>query len=155
MQDPSNETNSQIDFLTSDNDIRDISTVNGALVGYSQGTDYSILENARKLTLGIDFELNPQLGFITLNRRLADSDILAVAYEYTENRPDDPMSTQNVFRVGELSADGVTAPDNLVVKLLRSEIIDTSIPVWDLMMKNVYGIPGAFQLQQEGFRLEV
>ena len=155
LQDPSNETNSLIDFLTADNDIRDISTVNNALSGYSQGTDYSILENARKLTLGIDFELNPQLGFITLNRRLADSDILAVAYEYTENSPDDPTSTQNVFRVGELSADGVTAPDNLVVKLLRSEIIDTSIPLWDLMMKNVYGIPGAFQLQQEGFRLEV
>ena len=154
-QDPSNETNSLSTFLTSGNAIRNISTVNSALAGFSQGSDYSILENARKLTLGIDFELNPQLGYITLNRRLADSDVLAVAYEYTENNPNASNPGENVFRVGELSGDGVTAPDNLVVKLLRSEIIDTNLPLWDLMMKNVYSLPGAFQLQPDGFRLEV
>ena len=154
LQDPSNQTNSLNDFLTPNDPIRNIATVNSALAGFSQGSDYSILENARKLTLGLDFDLNPQLGYITLNRRLADSDILAVAYEYTENNPD-AGSTENVFRVGELSGDGVTAPDNLVVKLLRSEIIDTNLPLWDLMMKNVYSLQGAFQLQPDGFRLEV
>ena len=153
-QDPSNGANDLEDFLTADNQIRNIATLNLALNGYDQGTDYSILENARKLTLGIDFDLNPQLGYITLNRRLADSDILAVAFEYTENSPDNG-NTENVFRVGELSGDGVTAPDNLVVKLLRSELIDTNLPMWDLMMKNVYSLPGAFQLQPDGFRLEV
>ena len=154
-QDPSNGTNSLNTFLTSGNPIRNISTVSSALTGYAQGSDYSILENARKLTLGIDFELNPQLGYITLNRRLADSDVLAVAFEYTENKPNANNAGENVFRVGELSGDGVTAPDNLVVKLLRSEIIDTNLPLWDLMMKNVYSLPGAFQLQPDGFRLEV
>ncbi len=154
-QDPSNGTNSLSGFLTVDNQIRNISTVTSALAGFSQGSDYSILENARKLTLGIDFELNPQLGYITLNRRLADSDILAVAFEYTESNPNINNTGENVFRVGELSGDGVTAPDNLVVKLLRSEIIDTSLPIWDLMMKNVYSLQGAFQLNQDGFRLEV
>ena len=39
--------------------------------------------------------------------------------------------------------------------MLRSEIINPSIPMWDLMLKNVYEIPGAFQLQKEGFRLEL
>ena len=154
-QDPSNETNSLSSFLTSGNTIRNIATVSNALTGFSQGNDYSILENARKLTLGIDFELNPQLGYITLNRRLVDSDVLAVAYEYTENNPNASNVGENVFRVGELSGDGVTAPDNLVVKLLRSEIIDVNLPLWDLMMKNAYSLPGAFQLQPEGFRLEV
>jgi cell surface protein SprA len=154
-QDPSNQTNSLSNFLTAGNQIRDIATVTNALVGFSQGSDYSILENARKLTLGIDFELNPQLGYITLNRRLADSDILAVAFEYTESNPNLSNPGENVFRVGELSGDGVTAPDNLVVKLLRSEIIDTDLPIWDLMMKNVYSLQGAFQLNQDGFRLEV
>jgi len=153
-QDPSNEANSLSSFLSATSPIRNIATLNSALTGFTQGSDYSILENARKLTLGVDFELNPQLGYITLNRRLADSDILAVSYEYTENNPDDP-STGNVYRVGELSGDGVTAPDNLVVKLLRSEIIDTDLPIWDLMMKNVYSLQGAFQLQNDGFRLEV
>jgi cell surface protein SprA len=154
--DPRNEGNDLIGLLTDPaRTIRSISGINDALGPISQynlqqGTGYSVLENARKLTLGIDFTLNPQLGYITLNRRLADSDILAVAYEYTDSN----IAGNNVFRVGELSSDGVTAPDNLVVKLLRSEIINTNIPLWNLMMKNVYDI-GAFQLQPDGFRLEV
>tara|TARA_R110002073_G_scaffold40547_5_gene115252 strand:+ start:406053 stop:413159 length:7107 start_codon:yes stop_codon:yes gene_type:complete len=157
---PRNQANNLNDQLTAASGIRDISTVNstigqGSSANLQQGSGYSILENARKLTLGVDFTMNPQLGFITLNRRLAESDILAVAYEYTDNRFTNPDNGTNVFRVGELSGDGVTAPDNLAVKLLRSEIIDTNIPIWDLMMKNIYGLPGAFQLQQDGFRLEV
>ncbi len=151
--DPTNDANTLDRFLVDDtdpNNIRNISDLSTTLMNYTQGTDYSVLENARKLVLGIDFTLNPQLGYITLNRRLVDSDILAVAYEYTDNN----VPGENVFRVGELSSDGVTAPSNLVVKLLRSEIIDTNIPLWNLMMKNIYDI-GAYQLQQDGFRLEV
>jgi len=134
--------------LTKDT-IRNISGIKQALLPYnmSQGRDYTILENAIKLVQGIDFTMNAQLGYITLNRRLADSDVLGIAYEYTDG--------VNVFKVGELTGDGVIAPDNLVVKLLRSEIINTEIPLWDLMLKNIYEIPGAFQLQKEGFRLEL
>ncbi|WP_233098700.1 cell surface protein SprA [Aureibaculum flavum] len=150
-KDPSNDANSIINFLTPNGGIRDISTVSSTLAGYQQGTDYTILENARKLVLGIDFTLDPQLGYITLNRRLADSEILAVAFEYSDSN----IAGENVFRVGELSTDGVTAPANLVVKLLRSEIVNTTIPMWDLMMKNVYALPGAYQLNADGFRLEL
>ncbi len=157
---PRNGANNLVNELTDTSPIRNISGVDGLLkptYNLDQGSGYSILENARKLTLGIDFTLNPQLGYITLNRRLADSDILAVAFEYTDTNNSNPDNPENpsVFRVGELSGDGITAPDNLVVKLLRSEILDSSIPIWDLMMKNVYALPGAFQLQQDGFRLEV
>ena len=146
-QDPSNEANDLNDLLTLDNPIRDISTVKQALAPYnmSQGRDYAVLENAIKLVEGVDFTMNAQLGYISMNRRLAESDVLAVAYEYTEG--------PNVYKVGEFSNDGIVAPDNLVVKLLRSEIINTSIPLWNLMMKNVYQIPGAFQIQKDGFRL--
>ncbi len=146
-QDPSNEANELNDLLTLDNPIRQISTVKQALAPYSmsQGRDYSILENSIKLVEGVDFTLNAQLGYISLNRRLAESDVLAVAYEYTQG--------SKVYKVGEFSTDGIVAPDNLVVKLLRSEIINTTIPLWDLMMKNVYQIPGAFQVQKDGFRL--
>ena len=148
-QDPSNEANNLNDLLTLDNPIRDISTVKQALAPYdmSQGRDYALLENAIKLVEGIDFTMNAQLGYISLNRRLAESDVLAVAFEYTEG--------SNVYKVGEFSNDGIVAPDNLVVKLLRSEIINTNVPVWDLMMKNVYQIPGAFQIQKDGFRLDL
>ncbi|MET2983791.1 T9SS outer membrane translocon Sov/SprA [Aureibaculum conchae] len=150
-KDPSNDANSLTNLLTPNGGIRDISTVSSTLAGYQQGTDYTILENARKLILGIDFTLDPQLGYITLNRRLADSEILAVAFEYTDTN----VPGENVFRVGELSTDGATAPANLVVKLLRSEIVNTTIPMWDLMMKNIYALPGAYQLSPDGFRLEV
>ncbi len=148
-QDPSNEANDLNNLLTLHGDIRKISGVKNALASYnmSQGRDYTILENAIKLVQGIDFTMNAQLGFITLNRRLAESDVLAIAYEYTDG--------VNVYKVGELTDDGVIAPDNLIVKLLRSEIINASIPMWDLMLKNVYAIPGAFQIQKDGFRLEL
>ncbi len=148
--DPTNDANTLDRFLTVDSGIRSISTLSSTLTSYVQGTDYSVLENARKLVLNVDFTINPQLGYITLNRRLADSDILAVAYEYTDSN----VAGNNVFRVGELSGDGVIAPNNLAVKLLRSEIVNTNIPLWKLMMKNIYDI-GAYQLQPDGFRLEV
>ncbi len=156
---PRNGANTLDGLLIAGGGIRNISSVDSelALFNLQQGSGYSILENARKLTLDIDFSLNPQLGYITLNRQLADSDILAVAYEYTDTSRPNPDNPDNpsVFRVGELSGDGVTAPDNLVVKLLRSEILNAELPLFDLMMKNVYALPGAFQLQQDGFRLEV
>ncbi len=82
----------------------------------SQGRDYTILENAVKLVQGVDFTMNAQLGFITLNRRLVESDVLAVAYEY--------QTEPKFIRVGEFTDAGVIAPDNLVVKMLRSEIIN-------------------------------
>ena len=44
--------------------------------------------------------------------------------------------------------------NNLVVKLLKSSLTDVRQPVWDLMMKNIYNT-GAFQLEQEDFRLNI
>ncbi|GAB1308142.1 cell surface protein SprA [Urechidicola sp. KH5] len=148
-QDPSNGANDLDALLTEDGPIREISTINSALAPYlvTQGRDYSILENARKLQPN-EYEFHPQLGYISLNRRLADSDVLAVAYEYTISGSD------QVYKVGELSTDGVLAPKNLVVKLLRSEIINTDIPLWDLMMKNIYAL-GAYQMTKDGFRFEL
>ena len=80
-KDPSNEANNLKDLLTLNGSIRQISSVSQALSPYSmaQGRDYTILENAIKLIQGIDFTMNAQLGFITLKRRLAESDVLAVA----------------------------------------------------------------------------
>ncbi len=147
-QDASNTANNLNSLLTLNGPIRDIATVGAAVAPFnmSQGNDYSVLENARKLELNNDYTFNPLLGYITLNSRLAQSDVLAVSFEYTENG--------QVFKVGEFSDDGVSAPANLVVKLLRSEIINTQIPLWNLMMKNVYSL-NAFQMQKEEFRLEV
>ena len=147
---PTNEANNLSSILTTTNPVRDIATVADGLSPYSmqQGRDYSVLENALKLVQGTDYYIHPQLGYISLSRRLTDSDVLAVAYEYTVN------GESEVYRVGEFASDGITAPSNLVLKLLRSEIISTDIPMWDLMMKNVYSLQ-AYSMQNEGFRLEV
>ena len=112
-----------------------------------QGRDYSVLENAIKLRSD-EYTLHPQLGFISLNRRLADSDVLAVSFEYTVS------GDSKVYKVGEFTSDGVVAPENIVVKLLRSEIISTKIPMWNLMMKNIYSLQ-TYRMQQDGFRLEL
>ena len=148
---PDNAVNELANTMVSGGAIRNISTVSNAFIPIApmaQGRDYSVLENARRLVEGVDFEIDRQLGYISLNRRLADSDVLAVAFEYTVN------GSSTVYKVGELSSDGITAPDNLVVKLLRSELVITDVPLWDLMMKNIYNLQ-AYQLKKDGFRLEL
>ncbi len=160
---PSNKANNLNDLLTETGGIRDVSTLSNTLnttpYNMVQGQNYSYLQNARKLQPN-EYRLHSQLGYISLNRRLNDGEVLAVAFEYTVVGA---SNGESVFKVGEFSNDGVNAPANIAVKLLRSEILTTSklvgskktpFPTWNLMMKNIYPL-GAFPLQQEGFRFEL
>ena len=165
---PYNGVNNLSSLITSNSGgIRDVASVDAAINGIMparQGFNYSYLQNARKLQAN-EFRMHPQLGYISLNRRLNDGEVLAVAYEYTAVGA---SGGETVFKVGEFSNDGIIAPSNLVVKLLRSEILNTvkpgtggssgvaaeAFPTWRLMMKNVYAL-GAFPLQREGFRIEL
>ncbi len=143
--------------------IRDIATVDNGfnIPGYpvNQGFDYAILENARKLDQGRDYRFNTQLGYISLNQRLSNDEVLAVAFQYTFNG--------EVYQVGEFANGGLDATtvspgiDNpvinnntLILKLLKSNITSVQDPIWDLMMKNIYAT-GAFQLSQEDFKLNI
>ena len=74
------------------------------------------------------------------------AEVLAVAFQYTYNGVS--------YQVGEFSNDGIDAPDVLMVKLLKSNITHVNLPIWDLMMKNVYAI-GGYQINQEDFVLNV
>ncbi|MCF4100177.1 cell surface protein SprA [Gillisia sp. M10.2A] len=138
--------------------IRDISTVQSGFGGLtvSEGTDYSKLENARQLQPN-EYTLNTRLGYISLNQRLSNDEVLAVAFQYTQNG--------QVYQVGEFANDGVdanTQPNadgtrvnqNLVVKLLKSTVTNVNEPIWDLMMKNIYSL-GAYQLERDDFRLNI
>ncbi|MEL1253326.1 cell surface protein SprA [Flavobacterium sp. DGU38] len=150
-------------FLNSN--IREIVTAskgfNNADPNRSEGRDYSILENARKLTT-TEYTFNPQLGYISLQQRLANDEILAVAYEYTVGG--------QVYQVGEFGSDGVdgtvvtgSAQNNnqavitqsLILKMLKSSLTNVNNPVWNLMMKNIYQIPGAYQIKQDDFRFNI
>jgi len=143
--------------------IRDVATVQqgfGALSTIvSEGTDYSKLENARKLTENSEYNYNAQLGYLSLNQRLSNDEVLAVAYQFTVGG--------QVFQVGEFATDGVDATttdvgtgdelvtnQSLVLKMLKSNLTTVTEPVWDLMMKNVYAL-GAYQLSQESFKLDI
>lgn len=136
--------------------IREIVTSNsGFNVPVSEGLDYSKLENARKLTAS-EFTYHPQLGYISLQQRLANDEVLAVAYEYTIG--------DQVYQVGEFGTDGAEATivnngipetQTLILKLLKSNLTSVDKPIWNLMMKNIYQIPGGFQLQQEDFRFNI
>jgi len=158
---PSNESNNISEALIGPQ-IRDIATVDNYLsgtYGMSQGSDYSLLQNARKLQPN-EYTLNSQLGFVSLNRRLNDGEVLAVSFEYTVVGASNGKTS---FKVGEFSNDGISSPENLAVKLLRSEILTTkrtiagveeAFPTWKLMMKNIYAL-GASPLTPDGFRFEI
>ncbi len=144
--------------------VRQVSTVQqgftGQLSGFNEGFDYAILENARKLSPS-EYNLNTQLGYISLSQRLNNDEVLAVAFQYTAGG--------RVYQVGEFANDGVDATignntgndvddvgasQSLVVKMLKSPIINVNLPIWDLMMKNIYST-GAFRLEQNDFRLNI
>lgn len=122
----------------------------GSLVN---GTDFEKITGARKLA-STEFTFHPQLGYITLTRKLQNDEALAVAYEYTYN------GARHV--VGELSETTAQLKDNEIVflKLLRPRKIairDANkkiIPTWDLMMKNIYNL-NVNQLSREGFQLRI
>jgi cell surface protein SprA len=113
--------------------------------GLEEASEFIEIANARKLEPN-QYSFHPQLGYITLNQSLNQDEVLAVAYQYTANG--------RTFQVGEFSNDGVTPPKTLILKMLKSTILNVKIPLWDLMMKNVYSL-GAFQVDREDFYLEI
>ncbi|WP_298532723.1 cell surface protein SprA [uncultured Algibacter sp.] len=143
--------------------IRDIATVQAGILvpNVNEGFDYGKMENARKLNVGQEYNLNTELGYISLNQRLNNDELLAVAFQYTVGG--------KVYQVGEFANDGVEATDvetnpdgdvisvvnsNLILKMLKSSVTNVDLPVWDLMMKNIYDT-GAYNLSQEDFKLNI
>jgi len=175
---PADNKNNKYDPALIDNggrlngNIREIVTASSGFNGVtvSEGQDYSKLENARKLTSS-EFTFHPQLGYISLQQKLANDEVLAVAYQYTIG--------DVVYQVGEFGTDGVQATEtgnttpgstqpitvstqSLILKMLKSNLTSVenpttrvTTPIWNLMMKNIYQIPGAFQLQQTDFRFNI
>ena len=143
--------------------IRDVATVQAGIevANTKEGFDYAKLENARKLTNGQEYTLNADLGYVSLNQRLNNDEVLAVAFQYTLGG--------KVYQVGEFANDGIDATNvttngqgqvtsvvnsNLVLKMLKSSITNVTQPVWDLMMKNIYDT-GAYNLSQDDFKLNI
>ena len=147
---PDNELNGQYEAMnTTYSGIRNINDITSTLAplepGFTIGQDYEKIENARKLTER-EYTIHRQLGYISLNSALNADEVLAVAYEYT--------LIGKVYKVGELTIDGVSAPNTLILKLLKGTNLTPRLPTWDLMMKNIYSI-GAYQVERKDFQLNV
>ncbi|MCK4570093.1 MAG: cell surface protein SprA, partial [Bacteroidales bacterium] len=146
---PSNNSNTLLLDLDTAK-IRDINTVSNYLksLGFDPGVDFEKVEVARKLNQS-EYTVNSKLGFISLNTTLNSDQTLAVAFQYSVIGQD-----SSIFQVGEFSDQGVVAPACLSVKLLKSTSLNTRVPMWNLMMKNIYSI-GAYQVSKEKFIMNI
>ncbi len=151
--------------------IREIATTNSSSftvpgASLSEGNDFAKLENARKLS-ATEYSFNPKLGYISLQQRLSNDEVLAVAYQYTIG--------DDVYQVGEFANDGVestivgedagqqtVSTQSLILKMLKGNLTVVNntatgftTPVWNLMMKNIYQVAPGGQLEQEDFRFNI
>lgn len=141
-------SNSLLDVIDKQS-IRSINNVSSYLqgMGFVSGQNFEKVESARRLNPS-EYSVNERLGFISLTQGLSNDQVLGVAFQYQI------IGDTTVYQVGEFSDDGITDPNTLVVKLLKSSSINTKNPMWKLMMKNIYWI-GSSQIAQEDFRLNI
>lgn len=117
---------------------------NGTPETYMDGEQFVFNRKARRLNSN-EYTFNPQLGYISLNQRLNDNQLLAVSYSYTVN------GERTVHKVGEFSEESPV----LITKVLKpNTTVKTTSPMWDLMMKNVYSM-NANQVSPDNFMLNV
>ncbi len=124
------------------------SATNAAVgLGLTQGQDFE-RTTARELA-PTEFTFNAQLGYIMLNTQLNSDDVLGVAYRYTYRG--------KVYQVGEFAEDlppDTTNPKVLFLKLMKGTSARPTLPVWNLMMKNVYSL-GGFGVSKDNFTLNI
>ena len=117
---------------------------NGVNVTYQDGEEFVFNRRAKKLNSN-EYTFDSKLGYISLNQRLNDNQLLAVSYSYTI--AGDPK----VYKVGEFSEESPV----VITKLLKpNNVVKTTSPMWDLMMKNIYSID-ANQVSAENFMLNI
>lgn len=151
---PDNNANDLYGRLAQDNAIRNPALVQSRLNAFGLRPVEDFEKTfARKLRPD-EYYFNPQIGFLSINQQLREDEVLGVAYQYSYNG--------RIITVGEFSQD--IAPDTantlpgsqkvLFLKLLKATSQRTYLPLWDLMMKNVYSV-GAYNLQREDFKLNI
>lgn len=164
---PNNRSNTLYNDIKNLPNIRDIKQTNAVLqAAYpnkaSGGQDYEKIESARLLDAS-EYTYNDVLGFLSLRTALNADEVLAVAFSYTymgKTYQVGELSRTTVNTTDSISSGGTTeavsgkSSDALIVKMLKSTTQDVTIPMWHLMMKNVYYL-GTLQLQQEDFRLDI
>lgn len=148
---PSNSSNNELEEIkTNYPGARNIAQASSALkpleaYGIEGGKDYEKIESARLLSSS-EYTLNSSLGYISLNTALNADEVLAVSYQYTLRG--------KTYQVGEFSGDIDSTSQSLFVKMLKGTTSSPALPMWHLMMKNVYSL-GAYQVQSKNFKLNI
>ena len=132
---PRNDANTLYRQIISNSSNRSPSLVVGNLTGLGlrQVQDFE-KTFAHKLDSS-QYNYNPQIGFLSLNAALQPNEVLGVAFQYSYNG--------RVYQVGEFSQDVPVDSSSgvqkvLFLKLLKATSARTQLPIWDLMMKNIY-----------------
>ena len=148
---PSNNNNDELSQILNLTDSRNPATIYNNLItlGLSPVQDFE-KTFARKLD-STSYTYNQQLGTISLSAPLQPDEVLGVAYQYSYKG--------KVFQVGEFSQD--VPPDSstatqkvLFLKMLKATSQRVNLPIWKLMMKNVYSV-GYGVLTPADFKLDV
>ncbi len=151
LPNPANASNNLLQVIKTEYpDARNINTVTQVLeplttFGIEGGKDYEKIESARLLSSN-EYTLNSTLGYISVRSALNADEVLAVAFEYTYNG--------QVYQVGEFSGDITGTDQSLYVKMLKGTTTSPKLPMWRLMMKNVYSL-GGYQIQKAKFRMNI
>lgn len=148
---PSNDANDLYATMTIDSNFRQVDQVVSNLsgIGLVSGSDFEVINSARRLTENSDYTFHPDLGYISLNSSLKDDEALAIAFEYTFEGV--------TYKVGELPEDYQNfdqVDDVVFLKLLKPQSINTALPTWSLMMKNIYSL-NTSNVQEDQFQLRV
>ena len=113
---------------------------------FQQSRDFEKVQG--RLLSASEYSFHPELGFLSLNVNLRPDQVLGVAFQYDYNG--------RSYQIGEFASDQYN-PDTLgviYVKMLKSTTPLVGIPMWDLMMKNIYSL-NAYQVNQEDFKLDI
>jgi cell surface protein SprA len=152
---PDNQVNDLYDRLLADNaNTRSVGRVVNTLEGINynmiQGRDF-VKRSAKKLQ-PTEYTFDPKLGTISVNN-LDRQQILGVAFTYFYNG-------KGPFQVGEFAENvplvqGTDSSSRVIfTKMLKSTIQSPSLPIFDLMMKNVYSV-GAYVTNPQDLRLDI
>jgi cell surface protein SprA len=151
---PQNNANDLYSRIQNDPQTRDGSLVTNRLTTYGLLPVQDFERTFARKLRPEEYYFNSQIGFLSLNTTLQPDEVLGVAFQYTVNG--------KVFQVGEFSND--VTPDTTVnnsgtqkvlfLKMLKATSQRPILPIWDLMMKNVYSV-GYGQLERKDFKLNV
>lgn len=97
-----------------------------------------------RLKEGEDYEVDYNLGIISLKRRVGSNSTLAVSFSYVN-----PNNTNEIVQVGDLNlSDGAFQ----YFKLLRPRSLTPDKFAWELTLRNIYSL-GVTNITQEGLTL--